>query len=121
MNGQLVIAVIPTRRAGIFIQDDWDSFGQRQTDSGTVIFNEVLLQEDEVLNVYEQYPESLFPTLRTHIAQTILIHVLLGVAEGAFAEAKKYTKNFTRPWLTSHVEQATNDPYTIRQYGEVYF
>ncbi|MBK5481895.1 acyl-CoA dehydrogenase family protein [Peribacillus sp. TH16] len=115
-----VIAVIPTNRKGIIIQDDWDSFGQRQTDSGTVIFNEVLLKNEEVLNYYEQDLQGLFPTLRTHIAQTILVHVMLGVAEGAFEEAKNYTKNVTRPWLTSNVEDATSDPYTIRHYGELF-
>ncbi|MGW6381494.1 acyl-CoA dehydrogenase family protein [Peribacillus butanolivorans] len=115
-----VIAVIPTNRKGIIIQDDWDSFGQRQTDSGTVIFNEVLLKKDEVLDYYEQDLQGLFPTLRTHIAQTILVHVMLGVAEGAFEEAKNYTKNVTRPWLTSNVEDATSDPYTIRHYGELF-
>jgi alkylation response protein AidB-like acyl-CoA dehydrogenase len=115
-----VIAVIPTNRTGIVINDDWDSFGQRQTDSGSVIFNDVLLEADEVLNNYEQHPEGLFPTLRTHVAQTILVHVLLGVAEGGFEEAKKYTKNVSRPWLNSGVEKATNDPYTIRQYGDLF-
>ncbi|OAH57696.1 MULTISPECIES: acyl-CoA dehydrogenase family protein [Bacillaceae] len=115
-----IIAVIPTNRTGIIIKDDWDSFGQRQTDSGTVLFNEVLLKKEEVLDFHEQHLESLFPTLRTHIAQTILVHVMLGVAEGAFEEAKNYTKKVTRPWLTSHVEKATSDPYTIRQYGELF-
>ena len=115
-----VIAVILTKRTGIVVKDDWDSFGQRQTDSGTVIFNDVLLETEEVLNDYEQYPDGLFSTLRTHIAQTILVHVLLGVAEGAFEEATNYTKNVSRPWLTSGVEQATRDPYTIRQYGDLF-
>ncbi|WP_342047316.1 acyl-CoA dehydrogenase family protein [Bacillus sp. OTU530] len=115
-----VIAVIPTKRTGIVVKSDWDSFGQRQTDSGTVIFNEVLLEKDEVLNFYEQHPVGLFSTIRTHIAQTILVHVLLGVAEGAFEAAKHYTKNVSRPWLTSGVEQANNDPYTIRQYGDLF-
>ena len=73
-----------------------------------------------MLNFYEQQPDGLFPTLRTHIAQTILVHVLLGVAEGAFEEAKNYTKTISRPWLTSGVEQATHDPYTIRQYGDLF-
>ncbi|MDR9797431.1 acyl-CoA dehydrogenase family protein [Aeribacillus pallidus] len=115
-----VIAVIPTNRTGIIINDDWDSFGQRQTDSGTVVFQDVLLKEEEILNFYEQEPESFFPTIRTHTAQTILVHVLLGIAEGALEEAKNYTKNITRPWLTSKVDQATSDPYTIRQYGDLY-
>src|SRR3954468_23742915 len=115
-----VIAVIPTKRTGIVVEADWDSFGQRQTDSGTVIFNDVLLETEEVLDFYEQQPDSLFPTLRTHIAQTILVHVLLGVVEGAFEEAKNYTKTSSRPWLTSGVDQALHDPYTIRQYGDLF-
>jgi alkylation response protein AidB-like acyl-CoA dehydrogenase len=114
-----VFAVIPTNRQGLVIQDDWDSFGQRQTDSGTVVFNGVFLEKEEMLDFYKQYPHRVFPTLRTHIAQTILIHVLLGIAEGAFEEAKIYTKHFTRPWLTSGVEEASHDPYIIRQYGDL--
>lgn len=119
-NGRQVFAVIPTNRAGVLIQEDWDSFGQRQTDSGTVIFNEVHLSDGEILREYENNPGSFYPTIRTHIAQTLLIHVLLGVAEGAFAEAKQYTLNNTRPWLSSRVEKVMDDPYTIRQYGELY-
>ncbi|MFE4810628.1 acyl-CoA dehydrogenase family protein [Peribacillus simplex] len=115
-----VIAFIPTKRTGIVVKGDWDSFGQRQTDSGTVIFNDVLLETEEVLDFYEQHQKGIFPTLRTHIAQTILVHVLLGVAEGAFEEAKKYTKNVSSPWLTSGIEQANRDPYTIRQYGDFF-
>jgi alkylation response protein AidB-like acyl-CoA dehydrogenase len=119
-NGNPVFAVIPTKREGVFIQDDWDGLGQRQTDSGTVIFNDVLLNEDEILDEYQKNLEDLFPTIRTHLAQSLLIHVLLGIAEGAFAEAKKYTNSYTRPWLTSKAEKATDDPYIIRQYGELY-
>ena len=115
-----LIAVIPTKREGIAIQDDWDSFGQRQTDSGSVVFNGVKVFTDEVLAFQVEEPNHLKPTIRTHIAQSILNHVLLGTAEGAFAAAKQYTKNFTRPWLTSNVIAATEDPYYIYHYGEFY-
>ncbi|HWO98491.1 MAG TPA: acyl-CoA dehydrogenase family protein [Bacillus sp. (in: firmicutes)] len=117
--GRPVFAVIPTNRKGIIVHGDWDSFGQRQTDSGTVSFHEVHIENEEILAFYEQYPNSLFPTIRTHIAQTILIHVLLGIAEGAFEEAKNYTKSVTRPWLIANVSEASQDPYTIRQYGDL--
>ena len=117
----LLLLLFRLNEQGIVIKDDWDSFGQRQTDSGTVIFNDVVLEKEEVLNFYEQHPDSLFPTLRTHIAQTILVHVLLGVAEGAFEEAKNYTKTISRPWLTSDAEiKQISDPYTIRQYGDLF-
>ncbi len=114
------IATIPTNRRGIVVKGDWDSFGQRQTDSGTVIFQNVLIEKDEVLDFYEQEPKSFFPTIRTHTAQSILTHVLLGVAEGAFKAAKEYTKTITRPWITSGAETAANDPYNLHHYGELF-
>ncbi|MBB6444265.1 acyl-CoA dehydrogenase family protein [Bacillus benzoevorans] len=114
------IAVIPTNRRGIVVKDDWDSFGQRQTDSGTVIFQNVLIEKDEVLDFYEQEQKSFFPTIRTHTAQSILTHVLLGVSEGAFDAAKEYTKTTTRPWITSGAETAASDPYNLHHYGELF-
>jgi alkylation response protein AidB-like acyl-CoA dehydrogenase len=114
------IAVIPTNRTGMVIESDWDSFGQRQTDSGTVIFQNVLIEKDEVLDFYEQEPKDFYPTIRTHTAQSILTHVLLGVAEGAFKAAKDYTKTITRPWITSGAESAVSDPYNLHHYGELF-
>jgi len=38
---RLIIAAIPTDRDGIIINDDWDNIGQRQTDSGSVVFDRV--------------------------------------------------------------------------------
>nr|WP_295970894.1 acyl-CoA dehydrogenase family protein [uncultured Bacillus sp.] len=114
------IAVIPTNRTGIIIEDDWDSFGQRQTDSGTVIFQSVFIEKDEVLDFYEKDSEGFFSTIRTHTAQSILTHVLLGIAEGAFETAKVYTKTITRPWITSGVETAASDPYNLHHYGELF-
>ncbi|MFJ8258747.1 acyl-CoA dehydrogenase family protein [Peribacillus asahii] len=116
----VLIAVIPTNRGGILLGHDWDSFGQRQTDSGSVTFEHVIVHDTEVLDAYEATDSNLFATVRTHIAQSILIHVLLGTAEGAFAAAKDYTKTKTRPWVTSHVNQAINDPYNIYHYGDLF-
>ncbi|MGM9949179.1 MAG: acyl-CoA dehydrogenase family protein [Lysinibacillus sp.] len=115
-----LIAVVPSDRSGISIHNDWDGFGQRQTDSGSVLFEEVEVKDEEVLDAYEQQPNSLFSTVRTHIAQSILSHVLLGTAEGAFEEAKAYTKTAARPWLTSNAATAGEDPYHLYHYGEFF-
>lgn len=79
---------------------------KKQTDNGTVVFNEV-----EILCSFQTEEGQLIPTIRPHIAKAILIYILLGIAEGALEEAKKYTKNESRPWVTSNVNHATNDPY----------
>lgn len=116
----VLMAVIPTNRTGITLGEDWDSFGQRQTDSGSVTFQSVVVHDEEVLHAYETMEGNLFATVRTHIAQSILIHVLLGTAEGAFEAAKDYTKNKTRPWVTATVDEVKNDPYNIYHYGELF-
>ena len=116
----VLIAVIPSNRVGITINDDWDSFGQRQTDSGSVLFNHVQIKETEVLDAFQANENNVFSTVRTHIAQSILIHVLLGTAEGAFEAAKQYTKTSTRPWITSHVQSSIEDPYHLHNYGELF-
>lgn len=115
-----LIAIIPTKRIGIIVEDNWNSFGQRQTDSGSVQFNDVEILAHEVLTRQVEDPSDLKPTIRTHLAQSILNQVLLGTAQGAFAEAKDYTQTMTRAWLTSDVERAVEDPYYIQTYGEFY-
>ncbi|PZX01228.1 dibenzothiophene monooxygenase [Psychrobacillus insolitus] len=116
----VVIAVIPSIREGVIIGNDWDSFGQRQTDSGSVEFHNVEVKHSEVLEAFQINDDNVFATVRTHIAQSILIHVLLGTAEGAFDVAKEYTKTQTRPWVTSNVDTAAEDPYHVYNYGELF-
>lgn len=44
-----VFLSIPSSRAGVKIMDDWDNLGQRQTDSGSVTFDKVRVEKNEVL------------------------------------------------------------------------
>ncbi len=117
MDGELVIAAIPTLRTGITIMDDWDNIGQRQTDSGTVNFEKVRVEENELLT--EPGPLSNpFACLRPLIAQLILTNIYLGIAEGAFNDAQNYTLHEARPWKNSNVALTSEDPYILSHYGE---
>ncbi|UHJ54120.1 acyl-CoA dehydrogenase family protein [Mycolicibacterium fortuitum] len=49
LQGSIITAVIPTDRAGVTVNDDWDALGMRRTDSGTVEFHDVEVRADEVL------------------------------------------------------------------------
>lgn len=116
-NGKLLIAAVPTSRSGITLYHDWDNIGQRQTDSGSSIFERVRVEAKDML--LDPGPLSTpFSTLRPLIAQLVFINMFLGVAEGALNEAKRYTKQESRAWFLSGVEQASEDPYTLRHYGE---
>lgn len=116
-GGALLIAAIPTARSGISLGQDWDNMGQRQTDSGSAIFERVRVEESELL--LDPGPLSTpFACLRPLIAQLIFTEVFLGIAEGAFEEARQYTLREARPWFRSEVAEANADPYVLARYGE---
>ena len=114
-----VLFVLPKERAGMIYNHDWDTMGQRRTASGSFTFENVLVKRDEILGPPPDL-EAAFPTFLGVLGPLILTHVHLGVAEGAFAAAQEYTSTQTRPWLTSGVEKATQDPYILHHYGDLW-
>ncbi|WP_372438689.1 acyl-CoA dehydrogenase family protein, partial [Pandoraea sputorum] len=116
-GGKLVIAAIPSGRTGITLHDDWENMGQRQTDSGSVTFERVRVEESELL--LDPGPLSTpFASLRPLIAQLHFTNLFLGISEGAFEEARHSTLKESRPWFTSKAQDISEDPYILRHYGE---
>ncbi|MTJ52688.1 monooxygenase [Anabaena sp. UHCC 0253] len=118
-TGEVVILVIPSQRTGVKINADWDSMGQRQTDSGNINFDNVIVYPQEIIGVrYNQ--DSIFTTIRSCITQLNLANIYLGIAEGAFAAAKNYTQTYKKPWLTSEVKSVSQDPFILHHYGTMW-
>ncbi|WP_112194405.1 acyl-CoA dehydrogenase family protein [Pseudomonas sp. LG1E9] len=116
-GGKLLIAAIPSGRSGITLHNDWNNIGQRQTDSGSASFERVRVEESELL--LDPGPLSTpFACLRPLIAQLTFTHMFLGIAEGAFEEARTYTLTETRAWHKSSAEDVRQDPYVLHHYGE---
>lgn len=111
------IFVIPSDREGLVYNDDWDNIGQRRTASGSFTFHNVYVDADEILGPPGE-PEGAFATFLGIVAQLTKTYVYLGIAEGAFAAAQEYTTTQTRPWITSGVDSASQDPYILHHYGE---
>lgn len=117
-QGHLLVAAIPSNREGITIHDDWDNMGQRQTDSGSVDFDQVALFEDEILRSPGPLG-SIFAGLRPLIAQLCFCNIYLGIAQGAVEEAVEFTNTQGRPWFASGQKHIGEDPYILRRYGEL--
>ena len=117
--GAALIAVLPTRQPGVMVEADWDAFGQRQTDSGTVRFDKVYLPTALVLQAPGQAPTAQ-ATLRSQVAQLIMTNLYLGIAQGAFEAARDYTLEQSRPWFASGVSDATHDPFVQHRYGDLW-
>ncbi len=119
-NGAL-IGALPSTQAGVTVQADWDAFGQKQTDSGNVLFAEVALPAGLVLQAPSAVPV-LTPrmTLRTQISQLIMANLYLGIGQGAFEAARAYTCEQSRPWFASGVTKAADDPIVQHRYGKLW-
>jgi alkylation response protein AidB-like acyl-CoA dehydrogenase len=117
-TGKLVVAWIPGDRAGIVAHDDWDAMGQRQTDSGSVVFRDVQVHEGEILTTPGPLG-STFATLRPLIAQAVLVHVYLGIAEGALEAARVAARGRRGAWFASGVDRAVDDPYVQLAMGDL--
>ena len=117
-EGGFLIGIVPTRREGVRVEQDWDAFGQRQTDSGTVRFDGVRLADEELLQLPGQGPTPR-ATLRSQIAQLIMTQLYLGLAEGALDEARRYLVERGRAWSASGVARAVDDPLVQHRWGDL--
>ncbi len=116
---QKLFAAIPTTRAGITALDDWDAIGQRQTDSGTVRFEQVPIHANEILR--DPGPNSSpRATLRNMFGQIALTENYLGNALGALRQAAEYTREHVKAWSMSGQSQAVEDPYLLLRTGELW-
>ncbi|MEU4921400.1 acyl-CoA dehydrogenase family protein [Streptomyces parvus] len=118
--------VIVVRRSaeGISHPPDWDNLGQRLSASGSVIFQDVQAGPGDVLGTFpagedESSPRWVRLSLVSLAFQAVLTQVLVGIVEGALAEAARYTRESSRPWPGSGVENAVNDPHVLVGYGHL--
>lgn len=122
-TGAIVAGIIPTKRQGVQVNDDWNAIGMRQTDSGSTAFHQVHIEPDEVLGAPNAFILAFLNSERgslwTPMVQLIFSTVYLGIARGALEAARDYTRTQSRPWTPAGITSATEDPYTIRTYGEL--
>ena len=98
---------------GLTLVDDWEAFGQKNSVSGTVIFDNIVLDEDYV-------SRRKGPMKRTGLTYPQILHAAIdtGIAAGALAAAVDYLKHNARPWVESGVDHANEEPHIIKQIGE---
>lgn len=99
---------------GVQVIDDWNAFGQRTTASGSVVFDQVLVEEDHVLESWRFVDK---PSLSGPISQLIQASIDAGIAQGALQDALEFVRNRARPWTDSGVASATQDPHIIQEVG----
>ena len=109
-------AVAARDAPGLTVVDDWSSFGQRTTASGTVVLDGVFVPDSHVIAAYSA---SARPTLYGPVSQIIQAAIDLGVAREAVADTIDFVRTRSRPWIDSGQDRAADDPYTIAAIGDL--
>jgi SfnB family sulfur acquisition oxidoreductase len=116
-DGALHVAFIPAEREGLSVIDDWSGFGQRTTGSGSTVLEGVIVPPFAVLPYSSAFEER--PTTVGPIGQLIHAAVDLGIARAAFADARAFVRERSRPWIDANVDRASDDPLTLEIYGKL--
>jgi SfnB family sulfur acquisition oxidoreductase len=111
-----VIAIVERGTPGLTIIDDWSSFGQRSTASGTSIIENVTVKAEHVIPHYLAFER---PTTQGPVAQIIQAAVDVGIAKAALRDTLDYVRNHARPWIDVELEHGYEDPLTIYNIGNL--
>ena len=115
-QGRAWYAIAERDAPGLTVIDDWSSFGQRTTGSGTVILEHVVVPKTYLVPGYRGYER---PTADGAIFQIIQAAVDTGIAKAAIEDTIAFVRTKSRPWIDSGQDRASDDPYTIAAIGDL--
>ena len=113
-EGHRGFVVLPARHPGVTHVDDWDGVGQRQTGSGTTLFEDVPVEEPGDIGRYQE-------SLRGLDSFVQLVHLanLAGIARSIVAETIDIVRARTRTSLHALTQTAAQDPDVLAVIGKI--
>ncbi|MEE1754667.1 acyl-CoA dehydrogenase [Streptomyces sp. SP18CS02] len=135
-TGESLIALVDPAHPGVIADMADERLGQRLTGAGSVSFDNVPVSADQVLGAVprDEHAVSPFTALAPLALRLTLVHVGLGIAEGALAEARDVSRATLAAWPSpdgaaglygsdAYGDRETDDgygPYTARPNGDPY-
>jgi len=115
-DGIQQLAFVPANAAGLNVIDNWSGFGQRTTGSGSVVFDNVYVGDEDVVPFQTAFER---PTTVGPLAQILHAAIDTGIARAAYEDALHFVRTRTRPWIDSGIEKAVDDPLTLHSFGKL--
>lgn len=110
------LIVLDRNTPGVTIINNWSSFGQRTTASGTVLLENVRAPLSCVIPAYQAFER---PTAAGPISQIIQAAVDVGIARGTIEDTLHFVRERSRPWIDSGQERASDDHFTLAAVGDL--
>lgn len=114
-QGQAALIFADRDAPGLTVTNNWSSFGQRTTASGSVKIENVRVSKQRVI-IIEAFHDH---TAAGAISQIIQASIDAGIARQSIDETIHFVKNQSRPWLDSDKPTAAEDVFTIHAIGDL--
>ena len=114
--GRSHVVFLDRHTPGLTLIDDWSSFGQRTTGSGTTLFDEIVVDPFQIIAHQDVFDR---PTPMGPVAQIIHAAVDAGIARGALADTIAFARKYARPWFETQYTRGTEDPHLVQAVGDL--
>jgi alkylation response protein AidB-like acyl-CoA dehydrogenase len=113
-GGKRVTVIVPADRRGVTLVDDWGGFGQRLTATGSSIFEDVVVHDDEILGDGK-------PATRagSNFPQLVHLATLAGIAAAAARDVTEKVASRRRVYSTGSGDLARHDPIIQAEVGKI--
>lgn len=112
-TGRRVIAAVDAHQPGVLHRDDWDGFGQQTTGSGTSIFTDALVQQENLIDFETRFK------YQTAFYQAVLLAVQAGSIRAAEREFAGEVRRRTRTFSHAAAPVWREDPQILQIIGEL--
>nr|WP_090274191.1 acyl-CoA dehydrogenase family protein [Mycolicibacterium komanii]CRL67099.1 acyl-CoA dehydrogenase type 2 [Mycolicibacterium komanii] len=114
------VFVRPTDPGVTLNLERWSSFGQRGTASGEVVFDNVVVEGEFVIDEGpDPDPVTAPPSVLGAFDQALHAAVDIGIARAALEDGARFVTTKSRPWFEAGVDSAADEPHVVRRFGEL--
>ncbi|MFG3346128.1 acyl-CoA dehydrogenase [Streptomyces sp. NPDC048018] len=122
-TGDLLLVLVDPAHPAVLTDPGPERMGQRLAGAGTVTFDRLQVEAGQVLGAlpHDEHAVAPYSTLAPLALRLLLVHVALGIAEGALAEARDVSRatQAAPPRPAGGAAPAGDDPYLLLAYGEL--
>ncbi|SDG41989.1 Acyl-CoA dehydrogenase [Bradyrhizobium sp. Rc2d] len=116
-SGTSGAAILPVKRDGIELVDDWDGLGQRLTATGTTHFRNVKVKRQEI--VFDAPDVGYGIPYSNTFAQLFLTAIVAGIARATLRDATALVRSRKRTFYYAPNEVPTDDPLLQQTVGQI--
>jgi alkylation response protein AidB-like acyl-CoA dehydrogenase len=116
-SGKLGATIIPVKREGVELIDDWDGLGQRLTATGTTHFRNVRVRRQEI--VFDAPDIGYGVPYSNTFAQLFLTAIVAGIARAALRDAAALIRSRKRTFYYAPSDAPIDDPVLQQTIGQI--